>query len=72
VPAVCVATSTFVRNSQLMARVRGLPDYGFAVIPHPLSSDGDDAVREKAADAVRQAVRLLTDPARNAPRPDSR
>ena len=42
-----------------MAAVCGLPDYPFAVVPHPISSDADAALRAKAEDAVRQCVSLL-------------
>jgi hypothetical protein len=35
-----------------------LPGYRFAVVPHPISSDGDAALHAKAADAVRQCVDL--------------
>ncbi len=31
------------------------------VIPHPISDNGDDELRVKAADAVRQSVALLTE-----------
>jgi hypothetical protein len=60
VPAVAVITDTFVATAHLMAEVGGVPDYRFAVIGHPVSSDGPDDLRRKAAETVRQAVSLLT------------
>ncbi len=52
-------TERFTETARLMAAVCGLPDYPFAVVPHPISSDGEMALRAKAADAVRQCVALL-------------
>jgi hypothetical protein len=43
-----------------MAGLSGMPDYPFVVIAHPISDNGDDELRAKAVDAVRQSVVLLT------------
>ena len=53
-------TDRFARTAQIMAETLGLPGYPFAVIPHPISSDGDADLRAKAAEAVRQCVHILT------------
>jgi hypothetical protein len=52
-------TDRFTTSARLMAEVCGLPDYPFAVVAHPISSDTDDALRAKADDAVRQCVAIL-------------
>ena len=52
-------TERFVSAAELMARVLGFPGYAFAVIPHPISSAGDDELRAMAAVAMEQARRLL-------------
>ncbi len=52
-------TDRFTHTARLMAEVCGLPGYEFAVIGHPISSNGDDELRAKAAEAVRQCVPLL-------------
>jgi hypothetical protein len=54
-----VMTTRFVSAAELMARVLGFPGYAFAVIPHPISSAGDDELRAMAAVAMEQARRLL-------------
>lgn len=59
-PAVGVMTESFVPAARLMAEMHGIPTYGFAVIGHPFSSDGEAQLRGKAAATVRQAVELLT------------
>jgi hypothetical protein len=56
---MAVMTTRFVSAAELMARVLGFPGYAFAVIPHPISSAGDEELRAMAAVAVEQARRLL-------------
>ena len=53
-------TDRFVKSAQVVAQVNGLPDYPFAVIGHPVANDADEALRVKAAEAVRQIVPILT------------
>jgi hypothetical protein len=59
VPAVAVITSAFADAAALMARVCGLPGYGFAVVGHPVSSAKDDELADKARQALAQAERLF-------------
>ena len=56
---MAVMTTRFVSAAELMARVLGFPGYEFAVIPHPISSASDEALRDMAAAATVQARRLL-------------
>ena len=52
-------TDRFVQTAQVMARVSGMADYPFAVIPHPIANNGLDTLREKARQALRQCVAHL-------------
>jgi hypothetical protein len=52
-------TTRFASAAELMARVLGFPGYAFAVIPHPISSASDDALREMAGTAIIQTRHLL-------------
>jgi hypothetical protein len=61
-PAMGVMTSRFVSAAELMARVLGFPGYPFVVIPHPVSSAGDDALRDMARITLEQVRRLLLRP----------
>ncbi len=56
---MAVMTTRFVSAAELMSRVLGFPGYEFAVIPHPISSAGDHALRAAAGAALQQARRLL-------------
>ncbi len=53
-------TDRFADSARTMAETLGLPGYPFAVIRHPISSDGDAELRVKAEDAARQCVAILT------------
>jgi hypothetical protein len=59
VPTVAVITSAFVDAAALMARVCGMPGFGFAVVGHPISSAKDEELADKARQALVQAERLL-------------
>jgi hypothetical protein len=56
---VAVITSAFADAAALMARVCGMPGYGFAVVEHPISSATDEELADKARQALAQAERLL-------------
>ncbi len=52
-------TTRFVSAAELMARVLGMPGYGFATIAHPVSSASDEQLRAMAAATLEQARTLL-------------
>jgi hypothetical protein len=54
-----VITSAFVDAAALMARVCGIPGYGFAVVGHPIRSARDEEFAHKARQTLVQAERLL-------------
>lgn len=60
VPAAAVMTDRFVQTARVMAEIGGLPDYPFAVIPHPIANNTDEELRAKAEHAVEQCVAILT------------
>jgi hypothetical protein len=53
-------TDRFEPTARAMAAASGLPDYPFAVIPHPIAGNADLALRDKAVAVVDQVVALLT------------
>jgi hypothetical protein len=56
---MAVMTERFVSAAELMARVLGMPGYPFVVIPHPVSSAGDNGLRDRARITIAQVNRLL-------------
>jgi hypothetical protein len=59
-PAAAVITDRFEATARAMAGASGLADYPFAIIPHPIAGNSDEALREKAAAVYEAVVRLLT------------
>ena len=62
-PALGVMTETFVDAAQAMAGALRDATYGFAVIPHPVSSATDAGLRARAEGTLRQLrAQLGTEP----------
>ncbi len=45
-------TTQFVSAAKIMSRVLGNPDYGFAIIEHPVSSATNDGLKQQAGATV--------------------
>ncbi len=58
--ATAIITDRFVQTARAMAQVAGVPDFPFAVIPHPIAHNDDATLRSKATEAIRQCVAILT------------
>ena len=63
VPAVAVCTDQFRVGGVAVARLRGLPGYQFAVVPHPVGILDKAGLADRARTAVPQIVSILTGPA---------
>lgn len=59
VAATAIITDRFVPTAKAMATAQGMSDYPFAVIPHPIASNSEQTLHEKAVDAVQQCVAIL-------------
>jgi hypothetical protein len=57
---VAVITDRFAGSVTSMAALSGLPDYPFAVIPHPIADNDAAALRAKAERVAEQLIPLLT------------
>jgi hypothetical protein len=55
-------TERFATAAELMSRVLGMPDYGFARIGHPVSSATDAGLEAMARLAIEQGRSLLVRP----------
>lgn len=62
IPVAVIATDKLVATAgKAMARARGVPDYRFALVEHPIDSARDeDELRVKAEQALPQVIELLT------------
>ena len=54
-----IATDKFLPACRSMAKIGGIPDIQWAVVPHPLGSATDEMLRERALSAVLQFERII-------------
>ncbi len=59
VPTAVICTEPFVTSADAMAKLGGIPDYPYVVLPHPLGSLDEAGIREKAAQAAPDVLRIL-------------
>ena len=57
-----ISTQPFFSVCKGMAKVGGIPDQKFAVVPHPLGSLTEEALMERAKSAAEQFVSIVTEP----------
>jgi hypothetical protein len=62
VPATVLTTRPFVRQARAMARMRGDPDYGLAIIEHPIVTLTHDDLLDRARTAAPQVINNLAGP----------
>ena len=58
-PAFGVMTTRFTSAAEMMRKVLGMPDHGFAIIEHPVSSADDAALAARARATLEQGLKLL-------------
>lgn len=61
VPSIAIITEPFVQTAELVASIRGMGDYPFAVLEHPVANNSQEELREKARIMLDQAMRILTE-----------
>lgn len=59
VPTAVINTEPFVRSAQAMAVAHGVPDYPFAVIPHPIAATEVKVLTEWADDVIEEIINIL-------------
>ena len=60
IPTAVIITEEFEVPARTIARMRGIPDYPYAKVGHPIGSLNDDAILERARSALPQVLRILT------------
>ena len=61
IPAVFIASSTFVDAAEKQAHALGLPDVRRIFVPHPIQDATDDEMRTKADAIVDEVIAALVD-----------
>lgn len=59
VPAAVIITSEFIVPAKATAKSQGIPDYPFAIVPHPIGSLTDEGLKERASKALPQVMSIL-------------
>jgi len=59
VPTAVIISDQFIPGVQAIARSRGLPDYPFVVVKHPIGSLPQETLKVRAKDALPQALKIL-------------
>ena len=59
IPTASIITHVFLNTAKAMTRMMGVPDYGFVVAQHPLSSLSDEQCREMAENIAPDVERIL-------------
>ena len=59
-PTAVIITEEFEIPAMTIARIRGIPDYPYARVPHPIGSLNNDALLERAKSALPQVLDILT------------
>ncbi len=56
-----IATDAFISTCKGMARLGGIPEMDFAVVPHPVGSLPPQELMERARSAADQFVSIITE-----------
>ena len=60
IPTAVIITEEFEVPARTIARMRGIPNYPYAKVGHPIGSLNEDAILERARSALPQVLRILT------------
>jgi len=58
-PAALIATDPFVTTARSIAKIRGIEEYPFAVVTHPVGSLDEDGVMARARQALPRVMEIL-------------
>lgn len=60
IPTVAICTEAFLPGLDALSKMRGMPNYRFAIVPHPLGVLFDDELLGRAKLAAPQIGRIVT------------
>jgi hypothetical protein len=58
-PAAFIATDAFIPTAVSIAKIRGIADYPFAIVNHPVGSLQPDGVMGRARQALPKVLEIL-------------
>ncbi|HBY92880.1 MAG TPA: hypothetical protein DEP84_02785 [Chloroflexi bacterium] len=60
VPTVTIITAAFISSARAMAQARGVPNYTYVVIPHPIANVDQTQLRERAQAVASEIARAIS------------
>ena len=54
IPSVSIASEPFRPGLDILCEMRGMPNYRFAIVEHPIGSASEEGLRKRARDAADQ------------------
>ncbi len=58
-PAALICTEPFIPTARSIAKIRGIEDYPFAIVTHPVGSLEPDGVTARARQALPRVLEIL-------------
>ena len=58
-PAAAICTEPFIPTGRAIAKIRGIDDYPFSIVPHPVGSLDEEGVMERARQALPRVLEIL-------------
>lgn len=59
VPTAVICTEPFIASARAMAKIQGIPDYPYILLPHPLGNLTPDNLRNQAVRAAPEVLSIL-------------
>jgi hypothetical protein len=59
IPGVAIATDVFKPGLDQLAEMRGMPNYPYAIVEHPIGVLEDEQLRERARQAAPQVAEIV-------------
>ena len=59
-PAAAICTEPFIPTAKAIAKIRGISDYPFAIVTHPVGSLEPDGVMARARQALPKVLEILS------------
>ena len=59
IPTAVIITDFFISTVEVIASVSGIPDYPFAVIPHPIGRLKQAEIEDRAKKVLPKVIELL-------------
>jgi len=58
-PTAVICTEPFIPSARAMAKIQGIPDYPYIILPHPLGSLTPGELRTHAVKAAPEVLSIL-------------